>query len=129
MKFSMKKLSAMFSTAVAMTLPLVTLAEYTPQAVVFDPNSNVERNTGLGNATPGDVASGVINWVLGLLMVIAISLVVYAGFLWMTAAGVEDRITKAKSILIGALFGIVIILASYGATLYVFENLVNITNG
>lgn len=129
MKLSMKKISAIFSSAVALTLPLVTLADYTPQAVVFDPNSNVERNTGLGNATPGDVAAGVINWVLGLLMLIAICLVVYAGFLWMTARGNEDAITKAKGILIGALIGILIILASYGVTLYVFENLVNATNG
>lgn len=124
-----RKLASWLFTATALTLPLVTLADYTPQAVVFDPNNNVERNTGLGNATPGDVAGGVINWVLGLLMLIAISLVVYAGILWMTAAGVEDRISKAKSILIGALIGVFIILASYGVTQYVFTNLVEVTNG
>ncbi|MBI4407325.1 MAG: hypothetical protein HY565_02380 [Candidatus Kerfeldbacteria bacterium] len=118
---------SLLSSAVTLTLPLVTLADYTPQAVVFDPNSNVERNSGLGNATPGDVAAGVINWVLGLLSLIAISLVIYAGFLWLTARGNEEQVTKAKNILEGAIIGVLIILASYGATQYVFENLVNAT--
>jgi hypothetical protein len=123
-----KKLTSLLASAVTLTLPLVTLADYTPQSVVFDPNANVERNSGLGNATPSAIAGGVINWVLGLLMLIAISLVVYAGVLWMTARGNEDTITKAKSILTGAFIGILIILASYGTTQYVFENLVNITD-
>lgn len=122
-----KHLICLLSSAAALTLPLVTLAEYTPQAVVFDPNFNVERNTGLGNATPGDVAAGVINWVLGLLVLIAVSLVVYAGFLWMTARGNEETVTKAKGILAGALIGVFLILASYGVTQYVFANLVEIT--
>lgn len=122
-----KRLTSLLTSAVALTLPLVTLAAYTPQAVVFDPNSNVERNSGLGNATPGDVAGGIINWVLGIMLLLAVCLVVYAGFLWMTARGNEDTVTKAKNILAGALIGVFVILASYGVTQYVFENLVEIT--
>lgn len=104
-----------------------TAAAYTPQAVVFDPNGNVVRNSGLGNATPGDVAAGVINWILGILALLAISLVIYAGFLWLTARGNEEQVKKAKDILEGAIIGVLVILASYGATQYVFENLVNAT--
>lgn len=122
-----KTLASLLATAASFTLPLVTLAAYTPQSIVFDPNSNVERNSGLGNATPGDVAAGVINWVLGILALIAISLVIYAGFLWLTARGNEEQVTKAKDILEGAIIGVLIILASYGATQYIFENLVNAT--
>lgn len=120
-----------FATIISLSvslLPLVTAADYTPQAVVFDPNSNVERNSGLGNATPTDIVGGVINWILGLLMLIAISLVVYAGVLWMTSRGNEDTVKKAKDILYGAVIGVTVILASYGATQYVFQNLVDITN-
>ena len=122
-----RSITSVIATATSFTLPLVTLADYTPQAIIFDPNSNVERNTGLGNATPGDVAAGVINWVLGILALIAISLVIYAGFLWLTARGNEEQVTKAKNILEGAIIGVLIILASYGATQYIFENLVNAT--
>ncbi|MFA6475298.1 MAG: hypothetical protein WCV88_03820 [Patescibacteria group bacterium] len=122
-----KKISSILITSSLIALPLLSLAEYTPQAVVFDPNSNVERNTGLGNATPGGIAAGVINWVLGILALLAICLVIYGGILWMTSAGNEEQVKKAKDILFGALIGVVIILASYGATQYVFTNLVDIT--
>ena len=122
-----RSITSFIASAAGFALPLVTLADYTPQEVVFDSNRNVERNSGLGNATPRDVASGVINWVLGILMLVAISLVIYAGFLWLTARGNEEQVTKAKNILEGAIIGVLIILASYGATLYIFENLVNAT--
>lgn len=107
-------------------VPAMAMA-YTPQAVVFDPGSNVERNTGLGNASPTDVAAGIINWVLGLLMIISVILIIYGGFIWMFSRGNEEQVTKAKDILTGALIGAVIILASYGASYYVFENLLNAT--
>ena len=68
---------------------------------------------GLTNADPRVIASRVINVVLGILGTIATVLIFYAGFLWMTAAGNEDDITKAKSIMTAAIIGLVIILASY----------------
>lgn len=109
-------------------VPVLVSAAYSPAPIVFDPNANVEHNSGLGNATPGVVVAGIINWTLGLLVVIALSLVIYAGFLWLLSAGEEEKVTKAKGILTGAFFGILIILASYGMTNYVFGNLLNATS-
>ena len=116
-------------TAVAFA-PAIVLGAYTPSAIQVDPGGNFQNNSGLGDANPGEVTAGVINWVLGLLGLIAIVLVVYAGFLWMLSRGNEEDIKKAKDILSGAIIGILIILASYGITSYVFENLVNaVENG
>ncbi|EKE01304.1 MAG: hypothetical protein ACD_21C00164G0003 [uncultured bacterium] len=110
--------------------PVIVFAAYQPSVIEVDPGGNFEQNSGLGDANPGEVTAGVINWVLGLLGLLAIVLVVYAGFLWMLAAGNEEQVKKAKDILSGAFFGILIILASYGITSYVFENLVNaVENG
>ncbi len=110
-----------------MCAPLFVGAAYTPQDIVFDPNSNAERNTGLGNASPPDIAGGIISWVLGLLALIAVILVIYGGFIWMLSRGNEEEVKKAKDILSGALFGLIIILASYGITNYVFGNLLGAT--
>ena len=107
--------------------PLLVSATYNPQSIIFDPNSNVERNSGLGNATPTDVAARTINWVLGLLAILALILVIYGGFVWLLSRGNEEEVTRARNILEGALFGLIIILASYGLTQYVFANLVNAT--
>ena len=108
--------------------PQPVAADYTPQPVTFDPNSNTERNTGLGNANPIEITQRVIQWVLSVLALLALALVIYAGFIWLLSRGNEEEIGRAKGILEGALFGLIVILASYGITSYVFENLINVTN-
>lgn len=45
--------------------------------------------------------------------IIFLSLLIYGGFLWMTAGGNEDRVKKAKSQIITAIIGFVVILSIY----------------
>ncbi|MFA5995656.1 MAG: pilin [Patescibacteria group bacterium] len=122
-----KQILISLSCVLAIVIPGTVAAGYTPQDIVFDPNGNVEKNTGLGNATPVTIAARIINWILTLLAIIAVSLIVYAGYLWMMFGGNEEEVGKAREILKGALFGLVTILSSYGITNYVFEHLVNVT--
>jgi len=44
---------------------------------------------------------------------------VYAGLMWMTAGGNEDRIKKARQILIAAIIGLVIVLSAYAITQFI----------
>ncbi|MFH1286749.1 MAG: hypothetical protein ABII02_03285 [Candidatus Magasanikbacteria bacterium] len=53
---------------------------------------------------------------IGLLMII---LVIYAGVVIMTSGGNEEKVTKGKKILLGAVVGLSIILSSYAITLVV----------
>jgi hypothetical protein len=108
-------------------LPLLQAMAWSPQDIEFDPGENILRNTGLGEQTPIDVITSVINWALGLLGLFALLLLIYGGFIWMWARGEEQEIEKAQNIIKGAAIGLVIILASYGIASYVFNNLVNIT--
>ena len=89
--------------SIVIVLPLLTQATgYTPQPVVFDPNNNVLRNTGFGNAAPAEVVAGIINWTLSFLAIAALVLVIYAGFRWLFSGGVAEVVKTAKDILIGA---------------------------
>ena len=63
----------------------------------------------------------IINIALGLLGILLVVLVVYSGFLWMTAAGSKDQVTKAKEILIRAIIGIIIVVAAYAISDYVIS--------
>ena len=110
-----------------LVLPLLGQAQYVPQPIEFDPGREIQGETQLGNASPVDTTARIINWALTLLGLICLVLILYGGFLWMTAGGNEERVGKAKKILGGAIIGLVIILASYGITAYVFENLVEAT--
>lgn len=58
-------------------------------------------------------------------------LVVYGGYLWMTAAGNEETLTKAKQIISKAIVGFVVIMAAYSLTAfigwYIGQSIINAT--
>lgn len=70
---------------------------------------------------------GIIRAVLSVIGVLFLGLTIFAGFLWMTASGNEDKVTKAKSILTSSVIGLVIVAASYGITALVFTFLFQAT--
>ena len=60
------------------------------------------ENGPLGGATDNDprlLAVKIINIALGFLGIIAVVLILYAGFRWMTAGGNEENVAAAKKIL------------------------------
>jgi len=69
------------------------------------------------------VGTFVIKPVLGLLGLLFLVLMVYAGTMWMTAMGNEKRVAKAKDIMIAALIGAVIVVAAYTLTNFLFTSL------
>lgn len=75
------------------------------------------------NTSIGDVVANVIQAVLGLLGIIFIVLMVYAGYLWMMAGGNEEQVKKAKDLIRAAIIGLIIIVAAYSITYFVFEAL------
>lgn len=79
--------------------------------------------TGLGQSSVSVVVTSIIRVLLGLLGIIAVALIVYAGYLWMTAGGEEEQITKAKSILMSSVIGLAIILSAFAITTFVIGKL------
>lgn len=83
-------------------------------------SKQVNDATGLGDATPIEVTATIVGAFLNILGVLAFVLFVYAGFRWMTAAGREQEVNKAKEMMKQAIIGFVIILAAYSIARYVF---------
>lgn len=77
--------------------------------------------------TPGDplaqAVGRVINWVLGLLGIVLTLLILYAGYLWFSARGNEEQVTKAKDLLTQAVIGLVIVFGAYAISYFVFYRL------
>lgn len=69
------------------------------------------------------IIANVIRIALGLVGLIMVIFMIYAGFLWMTAGGNDEQIIKAKSIIKNAVIGLAIILASYSIVLFVMNML------
>lgn len=67
------------------------------------------------------IIGGFVSALLGLVGVVLLLLTIYAGFLWMTAAGNEERIAKAKKIIMGSVIGAIIAVAAYAITSFVVD--------
>lgn len=80
-------------------------------------------NNSLSTADPRFIIGRIIQVALGFLGVIAVGLIIYAGFLWMTSGGDEDKIGQAKKILRNAIIGLVIILMSWAITTFLISRL------
>ncbi len=65
----------------------------------------------------------VVNYVLGLAGVLALAAIVYGGFLYITAAGNQDRIEQGKHAIFYSIVGLVVIALSYAILTFVFRAL------
>jgi hypothetical protein len=59
------------------------------------------------------IVLAIINFALGFLGLLAVIMVIYGGFLYVSSAGNEENVNKAKKILLYAVLGIVVILVSF----------------
>lgn len=62
----------------------------------------------------------IVRAFLSLIGIIFISYTIYGGFLWMTAAGNDEKMTKAKSIIRNGIIGLIVILSA--AAIYALVN-------
>lgn len=79
-----------------------------------------------GNTIPGIVGK-VVAAGLSLIGIVFFLLVLYAGFIWMKARGNTEEIDKAKSIIEGAIIGLVLVTAAYAISNFVFGSLTKVS--
>jgi len=85
--------------------------------------SGLDGALGSAGTDPRVVVVRIIQIALSFLGILALGLALYAGFLWMTSNGEEDRIDKAKVILRNAVIGLIIILSAWGIVTYIIARL------
>ncbi|MEK7084110.1 MAG: pilin [Patescibacteria group bacterium] len=83
----------------------------------------VEQSIDLGNRDVIDIATAIINVALGLLGIIAVVIVLYGGFKWMTAGGNEDGVKDARKIIFAGIIGLGIILAAFAISKFTIAQL------
>jgi len=103
---------------------------------VLVPNFALAEDFGLNDAAPPALTKGIagqtgvagvvgaiIKAVLGMVGILFFLIIVYAGLTWMIARGNTEKVDKSKDMIEGAVIGLIIILAAYAITKFVFENL------
>lgn len=90
---------------------------------------SVGSQLGLGTADLQSVVLNIIRWALGFVTLIAVAYIIYGGYLWLTAAGNEQRVEKAKQVILQAAIGLVIIILAWAIVLFAARTAANLTNG
>ncbi|OGH69360.1 MAG: hypothetical protein A2754_02395 [Candidatus Magasanikbacteria bacterium RIFCSPHIGHO2_01_FULL_47_8] len=125
LKIIMKKFFLTFSVAMLILLPLTANAQLGGALGNLD---KAVKPTGLSNDLAGSIGT-IIKAVLGLVGTIFLVLTIYAGILWMTAAGKEEQIEKAKNIIRATVIGLAIVMSAYAITFFVTSRLGGASSG
>jgi lysylphosphatidylglycerol synthetase-like protein (DUF2156 family) len=64
-----------------------------------------------------------VNGFLSILAIIFIILMLYGGYIYMTAGGDESKVTKSSDIIKRAIIGLIIVIGSYAIWAFVFKYL------
>ena len=76
-----------------------------------------------GVIQPGTLVQRITAIFFGLLGTLAVVMVMYAGFLWLTAGGEEEKTKQATTLLFQSFVSLLIILASWTLTYFVLAQL------
>ncbi len=94
-------------------------------AQTVDPGLN-QVGAASGLETDADlptIIGRIINIFLGFMGIVLLLIVIYAGYLWMTAGGDADQVEKAKKWIRNGIIGLIIIVSSYAITAFVISML------
>jgi len=76
---------------------------------------------------PREIMAAAINVLMGFLGIIAVLIILFGGFKWMTAQGAEDKIDDAKKLLAAGVIGLVIILSSWALANFVLTQVMQVS--
>ncbi|HLC69986.1 MAG TPA: Ig-like domain-containing protein [Patescibacteria group bacterium] len=89
----------------------------------------IEQPLGLPSTDIRIIIARIIRAALGLLGIILLVIIIYAGFLWMTAGGNDEQIGKAKNIIKNGVIGLIIIMSAYAITQFIISSLLGAMGG
>ena len=112
------------TTASLLFFPFLTIkAQLIDNKNLKDMSGEFAAGAGFSNIGIGSILATIIGIALSLLALIFLVLTIMAGFKWMNAGGNEDDVKKAQTSLKNAIIGLVIVLAAYAITYFIFNTL------
>jgi len=110
MSIAMRPKTIMIAIALLMAalLPLVSFAAAPPGG----PTQPPKNITSIGTLVT--VLQTVLGWMFTIFLILAVVMIIWAAFIYLTAGGEEEKLGKAKSILIYAVVAVVVALVAAG---------------
>jgi len=79
---------------------------------------------GLSERSLDVTINNILTAVLGLVGIIALGVILYGGFRWMTAAGNEEAVGEAKKIITAGVIGLIIVIVAWAVVSFVISTVV-----
>lgn len=120
----MNKLKFLIITLAIIALPSIVMAQGLIENTVSTADSAGYESSGI-DIQLAELVGNVVRAFLSLLGIIFISYTIYGGYLWMTAAGNEERVSKSKKIIVQGAIGLIIVLSAaiiYNLVISIFSN-------
>ena len=118
----MKK--TIFLTTLAMLFAMTVMP-----ALALETGLDYGTFTGLGTKDLREGAMTIVNVLLGFLGILAIVIILWGGFRWLTSGGNEEKVSEAKKIITAGIIGLVIIFTAYAIAQFVVSQLIRATTG
>jgi hypothetical protein len=101
-------------------LAIMFLGTFVPPVLAVNPQDEFRKSVKKaklvseegGFPTISTATGSILQALLAFIGTVVLIIVIYAGFLWATAAGNEAKVKQAKGMLLGALIGLTIIISS-----------------
>lgn len=112
MKRNITRIMACGTVLVTLAVPVIVCAQtaYTIE--------DIGGSVGLGTSDLKSSTLNIIQWVLGILALVAVTMIIFSVFIAATTGG-EERGEKAKRVIVGAIIGLVIVLISWAIVTFV----------
>lgn len=143
LKIMQRKFSYLFSLIILLAaIPFATSAQVNQECLGIETNNfkgfleraacsgNISTNLATGeNESIITLVGNVLNIAYSFLGIVFVTLLVYAGYLWLTARGNDSQVENAQKILRNSIIGIILVFAAFIISREVVDLLIKITNG
>ncbi|MFA5358871.1 MAG: hypothetical protein WC310_03575 [Patescibacteria group bacterium] len=124
-KKALKVASLIFALAIFCLLPKVILAQQQPISADSLGLNVIAENTVLPTTDIRLIVARIIQVSLGLVGLVSVAMLIYAGFIWMTSGGEEEKINQAKATMRNWAIGLAVILLAFAIVSFVINGLTN----
>lgn len=103
-------------------IPVLSLAVTSKNVVEYDKEGDLGKAIP-AKSSPQDVTANFAFYALYFLGATCVGFIIYGGFMWALAAGSQDKVVKARGIVISALIGLVLTLSAWTIGYFIFTSI------
>ena len=88
-----------------------------------DPTGNVIKFIPQEGASLTEIVQSILNWIFGIIGIVAVVMIIIGGFNFMTSAGDPGKVKKGKDTILYGIIGLVVALLAFAIVNFVLNGI------